>query len=65
MRQNKNYPSEWILTHGEPLSAKVDISFLFHFINKMEFTIRYTRQIPALFTDISIKIHRFVCIKPA
>ena len=32
---------------------------------KMEFTVRYTRQITALFTDISIKIHRFVCIKQA
>ena len=31
---------------------------------KMEFTVCYTRQITALFTDISIKIHRFVCIKP-
>ena len=28
---------------------------------KMEFTVRYTRQITALFTDISIKIHT---IKP-
>ena len=27
MRQNKNCPSEWILTHCEPLIAKVDISF--------------------------------------
>ena len=28
----------------------------------MEFTVHYTRQITALSTDISIKIHRFVCI---
>ena len=32
---------------------------------KMEFTVRYTRQITALFTNISIKIHSFVCIKQA
>ena len=32
---------------------------------KMEFTVRYTRQITAIFTDISIKINRFVCIKQA
>ena len=30
------------------------------FLTKMEFTVHYTRQMPALFTNISIKIHKFV-----
>ena len=30
---------------------------------KIEFTVRYTRQITALIFNISIKIHRIVCIK--
>jgi hypothetical protein len=32
---------------------------------KKESTVCYTRKITALFTDISIKINRFVCIKQA
>jgi hypothetical protein len=36
-----------------------------NYLGKMEFTVRYTRQITDLFTDISIKIHRFECIKQA
>ena len=29
-------------------------------ITKMEFTVRYTRQITALFTDISIKLNTYI-----
>ena len=34
-------------------------------LTKIEFTIHYTRQIILIFTNISIKIHRIVCIKQA
>ena len=43
-----------------PSTAQIDteVQVLFDWcIVKMEFTVRYTRQITALFTDISIKIH--------